>query len=136
MRLDKPWRKYLKKQELEEYPIWVWDDENEGLLPLSKPSYEYGPLFIKAHFKSGVYEFDGYLVGSDKFYAFGLFVGDFDFLFNFNLPKLIDSDLQEIFKILGCKPFPFFPVRYKADVCLEDQKEISGVFEFPPYTFT
>lgn len=135
VRLNKPWRQILCKEDFDKYPIWVWDDANEGLLPLSEPSYEYGTLFIKSHFFTNKYIFDGYLIGIESFYAFGLFVDSHDFVINLNLPGLAEPDLQNIFEILKCKPFPFFPVRYKADVCIKEGKEMSGVLQLRPSAF-
>lgn len=125
-RLNKPWRESLSKKDFDKYPIWVWDDENTGYLPLSEPSYEYGTLFIKAHFKTGEYAFEGFLVGIDTFYAFSIFVNGEKFSFNLNLPDLIKIKIEKIFKILKCKPFKFFPIKFKAAVCFEGQKELSG----------
>jgi hypothetical protein len=126
-RLNSPWRKSLSKEDFDQYPIWVWDDENVGHLPLSKVSYEYGTLFIKAYFTTGEYMFEGFLVGTDTFYAFGIFINGETFIFNFNLPGLMDSKLKNIFQLLKCQPFNFFPIRYKADVCLKGNQEVSGI---------
>jgi hypothetical protein len=127
VRLDSPWRRSLSKEDFDLYPIWVWDDENLGHLPLSEASNEYGTLFIKAHFKTGDYTFEGFLVGSDTFYAFGLFINGEKFTFNLNLPGLIDVKVENIFQVLKCRPFNFFPIYYRADIFLEDQKEVSGI---------
>ena len=126
VRLDNPWKASLSKKDFEQYPIWVWDDENEGHLPLSEPSYEYGTLFIKAHFKTEGYTFEGFLVGIDTFYAFCIFINDEEISFNLNLPGLFEVKIKKIFDLLQCNPFQFFPIQYKADVCLEDEKELSG----------
>lgn len=136
VRLSKPWKQSLSKEDFEEYPIWVWDDENEGRLPLSELSYDYGTLFVKSHFYTGGYTFEGYVVGITSFYAFCIFLhGDF-FIFNMNLSIFFQPEIDKIFQILKCPPFPFFPVHFKTDVHLKEGEQISGTFEFHPYTFT
>lgn len=130
VRLSDPKRKSLSLKDLERFPVWVWDDENENLLPLSEenPSiYEYGTLFIKAKFKTiSEYTFDGYLIGTSAFYAFGLFVENREFIMNLNLPEFIKKNMEEIYLLLQCKPFELFPLRYEACVSLKEKKEISG----------
>lgn len=127
VRLNDPRRERLTQKDFDQHPIWVWDDENTGHLPLSEPSYEYGTLFIKAHFETGGHIFEGFLVGIDSFYAFCLFVNNERFSFNLNLPDLMTIEIKKLYHVLKCKPFNFFPIHYKADVCLEDQKELSGI---------
>lgn len=127
VRLNSPWRRNFSKEDFDQYPIWVWDDENFGHLPLSEPSYEHGTLFIKAHFKTGGYTFEGFLVGGSSFYAFCIFFNNEEFYFNLNLTKLMEEEIKRIFRILNCEPFVFFPVYYKAVVTIENQKKISGI---------
>jgi hypothetical protein len=130
-RLDNPHRKMFSKQDFEQYPIWVWDDENEGLLPLSDSKYttEYGPLFIKASFESSHHSFDGYLVGFHTFYAFFIFTNNGEIGFNKNLKKLIPQTEMELFMKLHCDPYPLFPLRYTSPIRFEDGTAIAGEFQ-------
>ena len=74
VRLNNPHRADLCKEDFEQFPVWVWDDANEGYLPLSEPfTSEYGTLFIKARFIVNEHVLNGYLVGIQTFYAFGFF---------------------------------------------------------------
>jgi len=69
-KLDKPWRKFFSLADFEQYPVWVWDEVNEGHVPISElePAVEdYGTLLIKAHFHAGGHSFDGYLIGGLTF---------------------------------------------------------------------
>jgi hypothetical protein len=46
VRLNSPKRKEFVKEDFEEYPVWVWDDEMEYKLPISdkdRPSSKQGP---------------------------------------------------------------------------------------------
>jgi len=127
VRLNNPWRKSLSQEDFEKYPVWTWDDENVGHLPLteSEPSSEYGNLFIKARFFVNKQTFDGYLVGYKSYYAFCLFIKGHKFMMNLNLPEFIKKDLQEIYTLLGCEPFRLFPLHYKSDVIMNGHP-ISG----------
>ena len=134
VRLTNCWRNELTKKDFDQYPVWVWDDQEEGFLPLSdiEPSLnEHYPLFIKACFASGGYEFDGYLVGGDSFYAFFLFFKNQTFSFNIRLPEITRRTLRDLFSSMNCEPFVFFPIHYKSSVHLKEKQEISGVLSFP-----
>jgi hypothetical protein len=130
-RLNDSWKKNLRKEDFEKYPIWVWDDANEGFLPISDSKYttEYGTLFIKSVFESDGHFFDGYLVGFDFFYAFGLFLYEQEVGLNINMPEFVPKFQTQIFKLLNCTPFLLFPMRYKSSINFEDGTPISGVFE-------
>lgn len=127
-RLNDPHRTDLSRKDLEEFPVLVWDNANEGYLPLSKSepiNSEYGNLFIKARFFVDTYIFDEYLVGYKNYYAFCIFIKDLDFMMNLNLPEFIEKDIQEIYQLLKCKPFKLFPLRYESSVII-DGHAISG----------
>jgi hypothetical protein len=114
---------------LDQYPVWTWDDDNEGLLPISdsEPSTdEYTPLFIKARFDTSGHSFDGYLIGGPSYYAFGLFVGDKSFVMNLNMPDRMQRHLDEICELLDCKPFKLLPIRYTSPVRLKGGHRIEG----------
>jgi hypothetical protein len=129
-RLNKPKRKDFTKADFDQYPVWVWDDEMEGHLPLSEnepsPDGEYGPFFIKARFEVNGCWFDGYLIGDETYYAFGLFVGDHEFVMNLNMPDLIEESVVEICRLMNWGPFELFPLRYESPVRYEGGREISG----------
>lgn len=131
VRLNNPHSRDLSKEDFEKYPIWVWDDANEGYLPISDGKYteEYGTLFIKATFQVEQIIFPGYLVGSGDFYAFGLFVNKEEVGFNINFSlSFMEKDMDRMFHLLKCKPFNLFPLIYTSPVCFEDGKQISGKF--------
>jgi hypothetical protein len=129
-RLNKPNRKMLTKADFDQYPVWVWDDEMEGRLPLSEselsPDGEYGPFFIKARFEVNGCWFDGYLVGDESYYAFGLFVGDHKFVMNLNTPDAIEEYLVEICRLMNWEPFELFPLRYESPVRYKGGPLIAG----------
>jgi hypothetical protein len=119
-------------KDFEQYPVWVWDDANEGYLPISNGKYtrEYSPLFIEAQFFTSGYVFEGYLVEENPSYCFFIFIGVESIGFNLNMTlKSSEIGLKNVFRILGCNPFPFFPLRYESKVTFEDGEKISGVFE-------
>lgn len=129
-RLNKPNRKGLTKKDFEKYQLWVWDDENEGHLPISDSKYtsKYGTLFIKAFFECENCTFDGYLIGFDVFYAFGLFVNKKEIPFNVNMTSFARKHAREIFAELNCKPFDLFPLKYTSPIDFDDGTPISGKF--------
>ena len=128
-RLDNPKRKALSRADFEQYPVWVWDDENENHQPISEaePSPEdYGTLFIKARFEANGHVFDGYLIGGSTFYAFGLFVAGREFVMNLNLPDLMEKNCAEIIALLKCRPFKLFPLRFSSPVRSKGGRVIGG----------
>jgi hypothetical protein len=128
-KLNDPKRKTLSLADFEKYPVWVWDDDNENHQPISEaePSpADYGTLFIRARFESSRRSFDGYLIGGSTFYAFGLFIGGREIVMNFNLPDLIEKNLVEMFRLLKCQPFQFFPLRFTSPVHFKGGRKISG----------
>ncbi|MBX7066088.1 MAG: hypothetical protein K1X28_02540 [Parachlamydiales bacterium] len=133
VRLNKPKRELLTREDFETFPVWTWDDENINCLPISEedPAPEdYTGLFIKASFTTpDGHLFDGYLVGDDDFFhANGMFIDGEDIGFNVNLPGLIKTSLDKIFKLLNCDPFPFFPLRYTTPIRFKGGRLISGNF--------
>lgn len=133
VRLNSPHSKDLSANDFKQYPVWTWDDGNEGYLPIAdvEPSWdEYGTYFIKATFKTHGYVFDGYLVGNETFFAFGIFINNHETGFNLNMPDFVDKTLDEIFKLLKCKPFQFFPVQYESSVRFKDWGPIAGTLTF------
>lgn len=135
VRLNKPKRELLTWNDFETFSVWTWDDENVHYLPISEdnPSPDnYTGLFLKANFITpDNHVFNGYLVGDDHFFhANGIFINGQDIGFNVNLPGLIKSSLEKIFKLLNCNPFPFFPLRYKTSLTFKDGKTIAGKFIF------
>jgi hypothetical protein len=129
-RLDNPKRKALSQADFDQYPFWVWDDENENHQPISEaePSPEdYGTLFIKARFEANGHSFEGYLIGGSTFYAFGLFVADREFVMNLNLPDMMEKSLAEISVLLKCPPFKLFPLRFTSPVRFRGGRVIAGM---------
>lgn len=129
VRLNSPKRVLFTPEDFEEYPIWTWDDAHESYLPISErdPSIEdYDILFIKSKFETNGYSFDGYLTGDISFYAFGIFIDGKLFSMNLGLHSLVRQRLNEIFLVLRCEPFDFFPVYYYSPIHLKERKEISG----------
>jgi hypothetical protein len=129
-RLNKPKRKMFTKADFDQYLVWVWDDEMEGHLPLSEnelsPDSEYDTFFIKARFEVNGCWFDGYLLGDETYYAFGLFVGDQQFIMNLNAPDMIEEGLVEIRRLMNWEPFELFPFRYESPVRYEGGQVIAG----------
>ena len=126
VRLTDPHCKDLGRKNFEQYPVWVWDDENEGYLPLTEPfTSEYGTLFIKAKLTINSWVLDGYLVGIKNFYAFGLFVEEEEIIINISLPEFIEPEKEKIRMLMKCNSFNIFPVKYESFVKI-DGEEISG----------
>ena len=119
-RLNKPWRKILTAADFDQYPVWVWDDAQEGHLPYAEteisPDDEYGPFFIKARFEVNGRWFDGSLTGDETFYAFKLFIGGRAFPMNLNAPDMIEESVAEICRLMNWEPFELFQLRYESDV--------------------
>lgn len=128
-RLNSPHKTILSKGDFEEYPVWVWDDENVGYLPLSKTepvTGEYGTLLIKADLEAGGHKFKGYLVGISSFYAFGIFIDNQEVIINLNLLEDLESQVEQICKVLDCKPFSMFPLQYDSPIVVNGKK-ITGI---------
>ncbi|MES2272907.1 MAG: hypothetical protein V4487_01800 [Chlamydiota bacterium] len=129
VRLSGPRRTIFSQKDFEEYPIWTWDDEHEGYLPISEiepATNDYDILIIKSQFRTNNYTFDGFLIGGRNFHAFGIFVKGKLFCMNLMLHSLIENATKEIFYLLECEPFNFFSVDYYSSIRLKGKKEISG----------
>ena len=128
-RLDSPKRRMLSQADFEAYPVWVWDDDTEHVVPISEaePSLDdYNTLFIKARFETDGHSFDGYLIGGPTYYAFALFVAGHKFVMNFNLPDRIEKHLIDIAALLKVAPFKLFPLRYTSEVRFKGGGRIAG----------
>jgi len=119
----------LSEEALAQYPVWVWNEKEDAHCPLSdnEPDpAEHGTLFIKARFRAGDgSEFAGYLIGGSTFYAFGLFAGGGEFVFNRNLPDLADGIDKLLADAVG-RRVDLFPLTYESDVKLRGGRSISG----------
>lgn len=121
----------LSPAAFERFAIWTWDDQQEGHHPVSGVGalpLEFGTLFIRATFltESGI-RFNGYLMGLQSFYGFGLFVNGEHYLINLNLPDLAAPEIKKIAQHVGSPSV--FPLHYCADVAFEGQPPIQGRFE-------
>jgi hypothetical protein len=127
-------RNSFAKDDFETYPLWIWDDEMEYKIPLLEkdPAQgQYGTLFLKSKFTIASGRcFDGYLIGINLYYAFGLFVEGEEIVFNKKTPDLNRIDLIKMFCILKSDPFPLFPVYYQSPVRFRGVAPIEGVLDF------
>jgi len=121
--------KNLTKEHFDRHPVWTWDDEMEGHVPAEPfdPLPDETTLFIRARLvaASGE-ELRGYLIGSESFYAVGLFVGNHQFVLNLNLPELIEADALKIRQLLDAPDLELFPMRYEDDVNFERSAALRG----------
>ena len=112
----------------ERFPIWTWDDEQEGYHPVSGSGAlpdEFPTFFIRATFLTrSCAQLGGYLIGLQSFFGFGLFVGGKEYLINLNLPDLAAPVLQSLAVELGES---VLPLRYSAAV--PGRAPIQGKFE-------
>ncbi len=129
-RLSNPHRNTLTKEDLQKFHVWVWDDENLGLLPISDSKFttDYGVPFIKASFHSKHHSFDGVLIGFNPFNAFEIFINNTIVGFNVNLTSFLHTNLKEVFTLLDCEPYSFFPLEYSSPVNMPDGTRIAGQF--------
>jgi hypothetical protein len=130
-KLDNVHKRELRREDLERFPVWVWDDEQEGHHPLTGPGTipaEFPTAFMRANFSlpSG-HELAGYLVGLDSFYAFGLFVDGEHYVVNRNARDLAGPVFELIAQKLGVREV--MPMRYRCDV-FEGQPPIEGILDF------
>lgn len=124
--------KDFSEELLRRNPVWKWDDDMEGHVPV----IDYDPLpedevtlFIRATFTTPTGEtLPGYLVGSESFYAIGLFVGGHEFVLNLNLPEMIAQDAERILELLGGSREGLFPLAYRDDVGFRHSPAIRGSF--------
>jgi hypothetical protein len=128
-RLNEPIRKGFAPHDFEQFPVWVWDDEMEGHLPLeeSQPSpEEYGTLFIRAKVLAGDRQFDGYLIGGASFFGFGILAADREFVFNIRLPELNRMLVTELALATRDEALSFSSISYSSDVKLANGLVIEG----------
>jgi len=122
--------KELTEECFESCPVWTWDDENEGHVPVERytPLPEnISTLFIKSRFETpSGRKFRGYLIGTRTFYAFGLFVNDYDYVLNLNLPDMIQETLDDIYQSLDERPFDMFPLKYETSVHFDSEPNLIG----------
>jgi len=112
----------------ERFPIWTWDDEQEGYHPVAGTGalpVEFPTLFIRAAFTmtSGRL-LTGYLIGLETFFGFGIFVAENEYLVNLNLPDLAAPVLQSLAVEFG---EDVLPLRYCAEIA--GLPRIQGEFE-------
>ena len=130
-KLDNVHKTELRKEDFEQFPVWVWDDEQVGHHPLigsgAIPS-EFPTARIKAQFTlpSG-HKFSGYLIGLESFYAFGLFFDGEHYVINRNAPALAGPVFDLIRKKLGVRQV--FPIHFRCDA-FGGQPPIEGCLEF------
>ena len=112
----------------ERFPIWTWDDEQEGYHPVSGSGalpVEFPTLFIRASFTTpSGRRLVGYLMGLESFFGFGLFIGEKDYLINLNLPDLAAPVLRSLALELGEN---ILPLRYRAEFA--GHSPIQGMLE-------
>lgn len=127
--------KELSPELFSQYPIWHWDESGDALVPVdylisSLNELDDNVLFIGARFRTvDDKSFEGYLIGTDIYYAFGLFINSQEYVFNMNLPEYFDQNVQEILDDATAKASDFFPLFYHSKVLDSNQNKISGVFK-------
>lgn len=118
----------------ERHPVWKWNATADGHCPVEDfdplPTNE-ATLFMKATFTMASGEVvDGYLVGLDRFYAFGLFVDSEEYVVNLRLPETAEAAAAAISGGLG-KPISLFPLSFETDFHFAGKPRITGVLEGP-----
>jgi len=126
--------KDLTEELLKRHPVWKWDEEMEGHVPVADYDplpIDEGTLFIRAKFctKSGD-QLGGYLVGTESFYAIGIFAEGEEFVLNLRLPDLAQQSLSKLRRLLGSPSLVLFPLEYVADVELTQMRRPEGVLVF------
>lgn len=91
-------RKQLSLDVFREYPVLKWNDAEDSHVPLANWKQlpkDVPTLFIKAMFAAADgAKYEGYLIGLENFYAFGLFIGENEYVLNLNLPDMIADSMQ------------------------------------------
>lgn len=125
--------KALSLASFEKYPVWKWDDEqvaHEPVLSWQPIQSDEPTLFIKANFiTADGTQLDGYVVGLDTFYAFGIFVDDTEYVFNINLPDMIEINIKSLQKRLDKNELKLFPLEYQTEVNFKNQDTLSGIID-------
>ncbi len=124
----------LNKLAFERHPVWRFDDEREGKVPveeLDPVKYVDDPLMIKAQFRTpnGV-ELSGYIVGYELYYAFFVFANDRSFGFNETMQSDLIETREALAKALGEPNLSLFPLEYRTGLKHEDGSPIEGVLDF------
>jgi len=118
---------------LDECPVWTWNESNDGIVPVrdwNPLPEDLSPMYIKAHFVAADgTEFEGYLIGSDTYYAFGIFVGDAGYGFNLNLVDWFAEELEKICRQLGREHIELFPVAYHSELHFEGEPPLAGYID-------
>lgn len=118
----------------QQHPIWTWDSETTGYdsVPLTNPlSEDHYPLFVSARFETDTgHVFDGYVQGPYVSFNFGIFIKDQTFIFNANLPKFTEQNIEILSGLLSQKSFKLFPIRYETEFWLRDGAKVAGVLDF------
>ena len=130
-RLDELKRKEITQRDFEMFPVWAWGEDMESYVPfkeIDSPDEYSGALFIRAKLLAGGHEFDGYLVGNETFYAFGIFAAGQEFVFNIYLPDFYRGEIHALGEKSGVAFSEFFPVAYSSDVRLCEGRAIAGEF--------
>lgn len=124
----------MNEANMKRFPIWCWDDANESQIPLKGQeewTNDYGTLFVFAKFRlANGKELNGYLIGIRRFYAFGLFAGEDEVIFNRNLPNFFSENTRDLCDFLGLENVKVFPVSYTSSVRGRDGQEIQGELNF------
>ena len=116
------------------HPVWKFAENREKYVPVVPCDPLPGddaPFFIRARFevRSGC-RFEGYLVGTDSFYAFFLFTPESTIGFNVNAPQFYRRNIQRLRQELSQPSLELFPLRYKDDVRFQNQDRIMGVLDW------
>ena len=113
-RLSEPIRSDLALSDFKLYSVWTFGDDNESYLPVlggTIQDMEDWPLFIKANFVVCNVSLDGYLVGSEYYYAFILFCEDEGYPFNRSSMEISKRSRDQICRLIGSDPADFFPIQ-------------------------
>jgi len=114
------------------YPVWRWNSALDGHVPASQydplPS-DQGTLFVGALLRpaSGG-SLKGYLIGLEKFYAFGFFLNDEEHVVNMRLPETIAAAERALTKKLG-QPAMLLPLKYSTGLRFADGRTVEGTFD-------
>ena len=110
------------------FPIWTWDDAQEGYHPVSGSGdlpVECPTLFFRATFTTTTgRRLVGYIMGRDSFFGFGLFIGGKDYLINFNLTDLATPVLRSLALEIGEDILPLHYITATAG-----RSTIQGIFQ-------
>lgn len=112
------------------FPVWKWDDDETEREPVQEWNllpYDDCALFIRSTFVSADgTDFEGYVIGSRDFYALGIFAGDGEFIFNVNLPDLMQEELRRLNKCLNRDDLRLFPLQFSLDERVQSHPTPSG----------